>query len=170
MKLMEFQALAVRTRLSPRGKRLARAVLVSGLSVCEAANDEGVERAIVRQAVGSIRRLQKLDAVKPADCVNVAGPMAKVSLAVRLRGVKLVIRRQAEALCPEQRLWREVIVAAVEDLAQGSAWNVRSARTFFESHWFDVVAGFCGLESAFVLRVLREASLWDAEVTSRGGV
>lgn len=62
----QFEAAASDTRLKDRARRLARAILVDGVAVSEAARNEGVSRQAAAKAADTVRRASvNADGLRP---------------------------------------------------------------------------------------------------------
>lgn len=67
----QFTAYVDRTRLKPRARRMAEAVLVEGISAAEAARREGVTRESARAAAARVMREVRSAGGYPVDWVTV---------------------------------------------------------------------------------------------------
>lgn len=63
----EFDRYASRTRMQPRSLEIARAVLVSGQTMAQAAREAGVSHQTAREAVARILREYRADGGYPMD-------------------------------------------------------------------------------------------------------
>lgn len=77
MEQAQFEVLATQTRMEAKALRMAKAVLVEGLTAAKAARNEGVKRQLAAQAVKRILRERQLVESYPKEWVTITATLPK---------------------------------------------------------------------------------------------